>query len=96
MVVIVIVIIMNIIIMNIIIVTVVMTVVMTIIVVIVTAVMLFSLDHLVRRTRLGKAIRAVAQDLPTAALMGINPDRIIARTFLIAGALGGDKPTHTM
>ena len=61
----------------------------SIIVVAVTAAMVFSLDHLVRRTRLGKAIRAVAQDLSTATLMGIHPDRIIARTFLIGGALGG-------
>ncbi len=61
----------------------------SIIVVVVTALMLFGLDHLVRRTRLGKAIRAVAQDLPTASLMGIDPDRIIARTFLIGGVLGG-------
>ncbi|HMP77555.1 MAG TPA: branched-chain amino acid ABC transporter permease [Kiritimatiellia bacterium] len=61
----------------------------SIIVIVVTVAMLLGLDHLVRRTRLGKAIRAVAQDLPTASLMGIDPDRIIARTFFIGGALGG-------
>lgn len=55
----------------------------------VAVVMMLALDHLVRRTRLGKAIRAVAQDAQTASLMGINPDKIIARTFLIGGALGG-------
>jgi branched-chain amino acid transport system permease protein len=51
--------------------------------------MLFALNYLVNRTKLGKAIRAVAQDRSTAALMGINPDTIISRTFLIGGALGG-------
>ncbi len=61
----------------------------SIFVIAVTVAMMFALDHLVRRTRLGKAIRAVAQDLPTASLMGIDPDKIIARTFLIGGALGG-------
>lgn len=55
----------------------------------VTIVMMIALDYLVRKTKLGKAIRAVAQDASTASLMGINPDRIIARTFLIGGALGG-------
>ncbi|MCZ7592811.1 MAG: branched-chain amino acid ABC transporter permease [Kiritimatiellae bacterium] len=55
----------------------------------VTIVMMLALDYLVRKTKLGKAIRAVAQDASTASLMGINPDRIIARTFLIGGALGG-------
>jgi branched-chain amino acid transport system permease protein len=51
--------------------------------------MLFGLNGLVNRTKLGKAIRAVAEDKPTAALMGINVDRIISMTFLIGGAMGG-------
>jgi branched-chain amino acid transport system permease protein len=42
-----------------------------------------------RRTRLGKAMRAVSQDQETSELMGIPVDRIIAMTFLIGGALGG-------
>lgn len=55
----------------------------------VTAVMLVGLHTLVQRTRLGRAIRAVAQDMQTASLMGIHPDKIISRTFLIGGILGG-------
>jgi branched-chain amino acid transport system permease protein len=51
--------------------------------------MLIGLNYLVNTTRLGKAIRAVAQDRPTASLMGIDVNRIIALTFLIGGALGG-------
>ena len=51
--------------------------------------MLTALNYLVNVTKLGKAIRAVAQDRPTASLMGINVNFIIALTFLIGGALGG-------
>jgi branched-chain amino acid transport system permease protein len=51
--------------------------------------MMVGLTWLVQRTRMGKAIRAVAQDAATASLMGINPDRIISQTFLLGGALGG-------
>ncbi len=51
--------------------------------------MLFALQFLVKRTKLGKAIRAVAEDQPTASLMGVNVNRIIALTFLIGGAMGG-------
>jgi branched-chain amino acid transport system permease protein len=51
--------------------------------------MLGGLSFLVGRTRLGLAIRAVAQDQATAGLMGINPERTISWTFLIGGALGG-------
>ncbi len=61
----------------------------SILVMVVAVSMMVGLDRLVRRTRLGRAIRAVAQDLPTASLMGIDPDRVISRTFLIGGALGG-------
>ncbi|GAA6756058.1 branched-chain amino acid ABC transporter permease [Thermus thalpophilus] len=55
----------------------------------VSILMLLGLTYLVNRTKLGVAIRAVAQDLSTASLMGIDPDRIISRTFLIGGSLGG-------
>ncbi|MCS7087950.1 MAG: hypothetical protein NZL91_04565 [Thermoflexales bacterium] len=51
--------------------------------------MLVALNYLVNATKLGTAIRAVAQDRPTASLMGINVNQIIALTFLIGGALGG-------
>jgi branched-chain amino acid transport system permease protein len=52
-------------------------------------IMLFSLDRLVATTRLGRSIRAVAQDAETASLMGVNIDRTIALTFIVGGALGG-------
>jgi branched-chain amino acid transport system permease protein len=51
--------------------------------------MLVVLQFLVRRTTLGKAMRAVAEDQATASLMGINVNRIISVTFLIGGAMGG-------
>ncbi|MCS6847283.1 MAG: branched-chain amino acid ABC transporter permease [Anaerolineae bacterium] len=51
--------------------------------------MLIGLNYLVNATKMGTAIRAVAQDRPTASLMGINVNQIIALTFLIGGALGG-------
>jgi branched-chain amino acid transport system permease protein len=43
----------------------------------------------VQRTRLGRAMRAVAEDKQTAALMGINVDRVISQTFMLSGALAG-------
>jgi branched-chain amino acid transport system permease protein len=60
------------------------------IVVIVSALlMLWALQLIVNRTKVGKAIRAVAEDQQTASLMGINVNRIISLTFLIGGAMGG-------
>jgi len=55
----------------------------------VTLPLMVALTVLVRFTRLGKAMRAVAQNPTAAALMGIDVDRVIGSTFLIGGALGG-------
>jgi branched-chain amino acid transport system permease protein len=52
-------------------------------------VMMIFLDQLVNRTKLGMSIRAVSEDAPTAALMGIDIDKTISRTFVIGGMLGG-------
>lgn len=55
----------------------------------ITLPLLFALVYFVQNTRQGKAMRAVAQDREAAGLMGINVDRTISLTFLIAGALAG-------
>jgi branched-chain amino acid transport system permease protein len=55
----------------------------------VTLPLMAALWWLVRRTKLGKAMRAVAQNPTAASLMGINTDRVIGATFFIGGALGG-------
>jgi branched-chain amino acid transport system permease protein len=47
------------------------------------------LDFFVRKTRTGRSIRAVAQDLDAARLMGVNVDRVIATTFFVGGFFGG-------
>ena len=54
-----------------------------------SAILMVGLFILVQRTKLGRAMRAVAQDKKTAALMGINVDQIISRTFVISGVLAG-------
>jgi branched-chain amino acid transport system permease protein len=53
----------------------------------VTAVLVVGLEALQRRTRLGRAFRAVAQDRQAASLMGINPTLMVVASFMIAGAL---------
>lgn len=58
--------------------------------VIVSAIVLMvALTLLVRKTTMGKAMRATSVDIEAASMMGINVDRVIAFTFLIGSALAG-------
>jgi branched-chain amino acid transport system permease protein len=52
-------------------------------------ILMVGLWWLVNRTRTGRAMRAVSEDKETAALMGIDVDRTIVRTFAIGGILAG-------
>ncbi len=60
-----------------------------VIVIVAALVMMVALDQFVRRTRLGRGIRAVAQDPETATLMGVNIDRVVMLTFLLGGIMAG-------
>jgi branched-chain amino acid transport system permease protein len=51
--------------------------------------LMIGLRWFVNNTRVGKAMRATAQNRDAARLMGIDVDRIISITFLIGGALAG-------
>jgi branched-chain amino acid transport system permease protein len=57
------------------------------VVIAVTLVVIALLYYLIRRTRLGKAMRATAQDREIAELMGVEIGRIAQLTFIIGGAL---------
>ncbi len=55
----------------------------------VTALLLAGLFVLIHRTQVGRAMRAIAHDLETVSLMGIDINRIIALTFLLGSVLAG-------
>ena len=55
----------------------------------VTIPLVLLLTAFVARSRLGKAMRATAQDPEAARLMGINVDTTISLTFLLGGLLAG-------
>jgi branched-chain amino acid transport system permease protein len=63
--------------------------VIRILVVVAALAMMLGLWLLVTRTRLGKAMRATSFDREAAAMMGIDVDRVIVRTFFIGSALAG-------
>lgn len=60
-----------------------------ILVIVAAAIMMAGLQIFIQRSRTGKAMRAVSEDKQTAALMGIDVDRMIVITFVIGGALAG-------
>lgn len=52
-----------------------------------TAAVLAALSWLVNRTKLGRAMRATAENPRVASLMGVRPDMVISATFIIGAAL---------
>ncbi|MBI1963344.1 MAG: branched-chain amino acid ABC transporter permease [Candidatus Rokubacteria bacterium] len=61
----------------------------SLVVIVAALAMLWVLHMLVNRTKIGTAVRAVAEDQAAASLVGIDVNRIISLTFLIGGAMGG-------
>jgi branched-chain amino acid transport system permease protein len=56
-------------------------------IIVVTVVVMFALEFIVHRTRMGKAMRATSYNLAVAKLMGINTNLVIAFTFALGSAL---------
>jgi len=61
--------------------------VVQIVILVTTVVILLGLLWLVNRTKLGRAMRATAENPRVAALMGVRPDMVISATFIIGAAL---------
>jgi branched-chain amino acid transport system permease protein len=55
----------------------------------VSMVIVILLTLFINRTMIGKALQAIAEDMTTASLLGINTDRLILLTFFLSGMLGG-------
>jgi branched-chain amino acid transport system permease protein len=55
----------------------------------ITAVVLILLTYVLKRTKIGIALRAASTDIRTPSLMGINIDFVVSSAFFIAGVLGG-------
>ena len=59
------------------------------IMVVIAVILMIALDTLVRRTRSGRAMRAISQDPRPASSWSVNVDSVIARTFFLGSALAG-------
>jgi branched-chain amino acid transport system permease protein len=58
-------------------------------IIVVALVSMYLLDRFINRSRLGRGIRAVAQNPDSAALMGVNKGRVISLVFLLGGLMAG-------
>jgi branched-chain amino acid transport system permease protein len=56
---------------------------------VVAIVLMVALQLIIKKTKMGKAMRAVAVDPDAAQLMGINPNHVISFTFALGSALAG-------
>lgn len=66
---------------------------MRILVIVITFLLMVLLTVIIKRTKVGKAMRATSQDIEAAAFMGIDVDKIVIMVFLIGSALGGAAGT---
>jgi len=62
---------------------------MRVLVIVLSILLMVGLTWFVKKTKLGKAMRATSQDAEAATFMGIDTNRIIRLTFLIGSGLGG-------
>ena len=61
--------------------------VVQVLIIVVAALLMMTLQFIVQKTKVGRAMRAVSLDRPAAALMGINTEIVIALTFALGSAL---------
>jgi branched-chain amino acid transport system permease protein len=62
-------------------------------VIVITFLLMALLALMIKKTKVGKAMRATAQDIEAATFMGVDVDRIVVLVFLIGSALGGAAGT---
>ena len=60
-----------------------------IVIVLICLAMLFGVQMIINKTRLGLAIRAASHDLDSASLMGVNVQQLLTIVFVLAGAMAG-------
>jgi branched-chain amino acid transport system permease protein len=62
-------------------------------VIVITFLLMALLALMIKKTKVGRAMRATAQDIEAATFMGVDVDRIVVLVFLIGSALGGAAGT---